>query len=411
MVMLSNTLDDIMVVMTLDGNKRAEADEDETSTKRMRPNSSGNKMLEQHCLRTMDGNNPEFLEHMTEYVRSSKATWTVKEKMINSGMWSDDKENKDVLSFDMVPDKQVFMLLEAVNDLEKSQRVLGGVFVYIDVTECRPRWLTEDHLFGKTKSPLEPKVVPLEDAGQESIRMMLNTKTVKPLWFHNDGQFWACWEIMMVAYVACDMMTENQVKVYRHLLQHIQEECKREGKVPMTMWLYDMNVRKFLANRAEYDETSLANHKLSVFRFEDKQLMKNTTSALPEYQAVFKKNQGPTWTPAPKKEEEKPKVSLTRAEELVRQQTKENMGFAGRMQAAKQQKIEAANRKGWGNGKWQKKAPGTGRKFYDENKVELTGAAKKEAWAAWNKNNKKEQKDKYDKEKWNKDSWKGGWHS
>ena len=58
-----------------------------------------------------------------------------------------------------------------------------------------------------------------------------------------------------------------------------------------------------------------------------------------------------------------------------------------------------------------KKAPGTGRKFYDENEVELTGNAKKEAWAAWSKNNKKDQKDKYEKEKWNKDSWKGGWHS
>ena len=86
---------------------------------------------------------------------------------------------------------------------------------------------------------------------------------------------------MTVAYLACGMMTENQVKVYRHLLQLIQEEGKRAGKVPMTMWLYDMNVRKFLANRSEYDNVSLEDHKLNVFSFENKAIMETTLTALP----------------------------------------------------------------------------------------------------------------------------------
>ena len=126
--------------------------------------------------------------------------------------------------------KHVFVLLEAGMDMQKAQNTGKGIFVYVDVTECRPRWLTEEHLFGKTKSRLEPWVVPQDEDAVEVVRQMLTAKTLTPLWFHHDGQFWACWEMFMVAYVACIMMTENQVKVYRHLLQSIQEEMKREGK-------------------------------------------------------------------------------------------------------------------------------------------------------------------------------------
>ena len=409
--MLSTALEDILIVME-DNNKSKLDTEEGASTKRIRTNASGNRVLEQHCLRTGDGNNPDFLEHITEYVRSNKASWSVKDRMVTSGMWSLLGDDKDVLSFDMVPEKHVFVLMEAGNDWQKTQNVTGGVFVYVDVTECRPRWLTEDHLFGKSKSLLDAKVVPFENQGQEAVRQLMSPKIVKPLWFHSDGQFWACWEIMMVAYVACNMMTENQVKVYRHLLQQIQEEGKREGRVPMTMWLYDMNVRKFLANRSEYDGVSLEVHKQNVFRSEDKILMRNTMNALPEYQAAFKlKTQSPAWWPTQKKEEEKPKISLTRAEELARQETKENQGFVHRMQAARANKAKAWERQGWGSGKFPREVAGEGHKFYDDNNQELKGNAKKQAWTNWHKGVKQDQKDKSEKDKWKKDSRKGGWHS
>ena len=31
--------------------------------------------------------------------------------------------------------------------------------VYVDVTDCRPSWLTEDYLFGKSKTRSDPLLV------------------------------------------------------------------------------------------------------------------------------------------------------------------------------------------------------------------------------------------------------------
>ena len=104
---------------------------------------------------------------------------------------------------------------------------------------------------------LEPWVVPNDDESLGAVRQLLTSKSMKPLWFHHDGQFWACWEIMMVAYVACEIMTRNQVMAYRHLLQFIQEGIKGEGNNPMIIWLYNMNVRASLAKNSDYDNTTL----------------------------------------------------------------------------------------------------------------------------------------------------------
>ena len=180
----------------------------------------------------------------------------------------------------------------------------------------------------------------------------------------------------------------------------------------MTMWLYEMNVRKFLANRSEYDGVSLADHKQNVFRSEDKILMKMTLNALPEYQAAFKKTQNPSWWQTQKKEDEKPKVALTRADELARQETKENQGFFQRMQAARANKNKAWERQGWGSGKSPREAPGEGHKFYDENNQELKGNAKKQAWSTWQKRVKQDEKsNKTEKDKWKNNGWKGNWRS
>ena len=73
MSMLSTALEDILLVME-DSNKSKLDTEEGASTKRIRTNASGNRLLEQHCLRTGDGNNPDFLEHISEYVGSDKAS-------------------------------------------------------------------------------------------------------------------------------------------------------------------------------------------------------------------------------------------------------------------------------------------------------------------------------------------------
>ena len=77
----------------------------------------------------------------------------------------------------------------------------------------------------------------------------------------------------MLAYIACGMMTWNQVVTYRHLLQFIQEELRRQDQPAMIMWLYDMKVRLHLANRSEYDTVSLASLKQAKFRYKDQQIM------------------------------------------------------------------------------------------------------------------------------------------
>ena len=75
------------------------------------------------------------MEHITEYERSGKASWDVKDKMIMANMWSDPK-GRDVLPYNMVLEKHVFVLLAAGNDLQNTQNKEGGIFVYVDVTEC-----------------------------------------------------------------------------------------------------------------------------------------------------------------------------------------------------------------------------------------------------------------------------------
>ena len=112
--------------------------------------------------------------------------------MVEAGLWSKDMQGEDDMPHELVPEKHVFVIMEAGNDLAASNS-LGDHFVYVDVTECRPRWLTEDHQFGKAKTKLDPWIEQAQDDNVETLRQVLNGKSVKPLWFHHDGQFWACW--------------------------------------------------------------------------------------------------------------------------------------------------------------------------------------------------------------------------
>ena len=81
-------------------------------------------------------------------MRNGKAAWDVKERLVEAKMLSSDTKNKDVLPYNMVPEKHVLVLLEVGIDMLKTQNTGKGISVYVDVTECRPRWLTEEHLIG-----------------------------------------------------------------------------------------------------------------------------------------------------------------------------------------------------------------------------------------------------------------------
>ena len=102
----------------------------------------------------------------------------------------------------------------------------------------------------------------------------------------------------------------------------------------MTMWLYDMNVRLFLANRSEYENVSLDEHKVNLFGFKDRSVWDTTLAALPEYQAAFKQRQQNPGGYPQKKEEERPKATLTKAEDLVVQKTIQIKSFFEKARAA-----------------------------------------------------------------------------
>ena len=139
-------------------------------------------------------------------------------------------------------------------------------------------------------------------------------------------------------------------------------------------------------------------------------MWETTLAALPEYQAAFKQRQQTPGGHPQKKEEERPKATLTKAEDLVAQKTAQHKGFFDRARAAKTRKAEKEQ---WPTTKGGYRKPsGEGHKFYKDG-VELTGKDKKEAYAAWHKNGKKPKwGDDWPKEKWAADSWKKGkWQS
>ena len=62
--------------------------------------------------------------------------------MIAAGLWKHDVRGRDGMPYKMVPDKHVFVPMEAGNDMRRVQKKISDFFVYVDVTECRPEWLT-----------------------------------------------------------------------------------------------------------------------------------------------------------------------------------------------------------------------------------------------------------------------------
>ena len=118
--MVSTALEDLLMVFDLTSKRKA-AKEDEGNERKIRAVASGTKALEQHCLKSGDGNDHNFLDHVKDYVRNGKAAWDVKDRLVKAKMWSSDTKKKDVLPYNMVPEKHVFVLLKAGIDMLKTQ--------------------------------------------------------------------------------------------------------------------------------------------------------------------------------------------------------------------------------------------------------------------------------------------------
>ena len=183
--------------------------------------------------------------------------------------------------------------------------------------------------------------------------------------------------------MACAMMTRNQVMVYRHLLQFIQEEVKREGKNPMIMWLYDMNVRTFLANRSEYDNTSFEEYMktFSAPRIKPQWRLRSRMSPLTRPHSTKKQEAPPNNFGKP--EWEKPRINLTKADDLVAQTANTNKSFWDKTRAAKRQKNGIKENAVADKKEVPQKPSGEGRKFWDKGGNELKGNTKRDACTAW----------------------------
>ena len=118
--MVSTALEDLLMVFDLTSKRKA-AKEDEGNERKIRAVASGTKALEQHCLKSGEGNDHNFLDHVKDYVRNGKAAWDVKERLVQAKMWSSDTKNKDVFPYNMVPEKHVFVLLDAGIDMQQPR--------------------------------------------------------------------------------------------------------------------------------------------------------------------------------------------------------------------------------------------------------------------------------------------------
>ena len=118
--MVGTALEDLVVVIEATSKRKA-SKEDEGGERKIRAVASGTKALEQHCLKSGEGNDHNLPDHVKDYVRNGKATWDVKERLVEAKMLSTGTKNKNVLPYNMVPEKHVFVLLEAGIDMLKTQ--------------------------------------------------------------------------------------------------------------------------------------------------------------------------------------------------------------------------------------------------------------------------------------------------
>ena len=83
---VSTALEDLLMVFDLTYKRKA-AKEDEGNERKIRAVASGTKALEQHCLKSGDGNDHNFLDHVKDYVRNGQAAWDVKNWLVKAKMW------------------------------------------------------------------------------------------------------------------------------------------------------------------------------------------------------------------------------------------------------------------------------------------------------------------------------------
>ncbi len=428
MALLEQVLE-VLALMKTDAVKRklftADSPQLDTPVKRSSL-SRGLSALEMSCVRAMgEGTTPTMSEVTMDYVAGEGARLDVQTIM----------KGHDV-PWDAIPDKAVFVVLMAGKQMAemKSKEAPGKWHTFIDLTECRPGYISTAALFGKQTGPEldaanwgEPDMI-------NCMRSMLNAKAEKPMFFQSSSQFWACLERFFVAAEAVGMMDKKMVRNYRFFLLQRQEEWRLEQRPPMFLWLYDHVVRKQLAVRLELGDPTLKVDTLLTEK--DTKIMAITTGMMPKFQAHYPMADGGEYPPVP------PMMMPGSGDALAQQQafmgnanavladmkvqaergagsvvksTQLQAEFAAKAAAAAEAHSTGNVRRdgGKGAGKSGKSGksgskkqnvqnpPGTGRKYFGSDGKQLTGRKRKAAFQQYAKGYKKQKAAQ----------WKAAWHN
>ncbi len=222
--------------------------------------SRGLSALEMSCVRAMgDGNSAGMSEVAMDYAAGEGSRLDVQAILKQAGMSSITGLGTDDVSWDAIPDKAVFVVLMAGKQQAelKSKEAPGKWHTFIELTECRPVYISTAALFGKQSGPGGDASTWGGPDMINCMRSVLNAKAEKPMFFLSSSQFWACLERFFIAAEAVGMMNKRMIRNYRFFLLQRQEEWRLEARPPMFLWLYDQVVRKQLAVRLEIGDPTL----------------------------------------------------------------------------------------------------------------------------------------------------------
>ena len=155
------------------------------------------------------------------------------------------------------PEKSVWILVYAARKARGITEVSTKRWhVYVDLTECRPKWIKAHKMFGKQETVTGMEVDAYYEDDNER-KKHLNAKAEKPLFFTSNTQFWACWEQMAVIWECSRMFSRREIRLYKYFLLQQQEIWRYAGCPIMFLWVYDMCLRKSLAKRTEDEDPTL----------------------------------------------------------------------------------------------------------------------------------------------------------
>ncbi len=439
MALLEQVLE-VLGIMKTDAVKRklftADSPQLDTPVKRSSL-SRGLSALEMSCVRAMgDGNSATMSEVAMDYAAGEGSRLDVQAIMKQAGMSTSTGLGTDDVPWDAIPDKAVFVVLMAGKQMAelKSKEAPGQWHTFIDLTECRPVYISTAALFGKQTGPGGDAANWGEPDMINCMRSMLNAKAEKPMFFQSSSQFWACLERFFVAAEAVGMMNKRMIRNYRFFLLQRQEEWRLEQRPPMFLWLYDQVVRKQLAVRLEIGDPTLKVDNLLTEK--DAKLMAITTGLMPQFQVHYPMADGGEYPPVP------PMMMPGSGDALAQQQafmgnanavlndmkiqaergagsvvksTQLQAEFAAKAAAAAEAHSTGNVKRDGGKGAGKsgksgrsghrkqqvQNAPGTGRKYFGSDGKKLTGRARKQAFQQSAKGYKKERAAQ----------WKTGWHN